>query len=257
MKQKNETPSEIDVKGQILVIQDKIDEELSKPECEIDMTVVDTYFKQIRELDGGVYEKSEEEISAELKNIYKKANTNKKKTILWYLNTTGKRVAAIFIVIGVFLGFSVGVYAVRKPIVEFFLNVKEKFSEVFFEQKAIDNAPDTIETVYTLGYVPEGYELIERKIEETYVMEIWSASNNQEIVFEQSCLNYDKKNIDSENINLETIYLDQRKVFHYEKFNQHQFIWNDENYLYNLTVSNLLNNNDYMSIISSLKEYVE
>ena len=198
MKQKNETPSEIDVKGQILVIQDKIDEELSKPECEIDMTVVDTYFKQIRELDGGVYEKSEEEISAELKNIYKKANTNKKKTILWYLNTTGKRVAAIFIVIGVFLGFSVGVYAVRKPIVEFFLNVKEKFSEVFFEQKAIDNAPDTIETVYTLGYVPEGYELIERKIEETYVMEIWSASNNQEIVFEQSCLNYDKKNIDSE-----------------------------------------------------------
>ena len=88
-------------------------------------------------------------------------------------------------------------------------------------------------------------------------MEIWSASNNQEIVFEQSCLNYDKKNIDSENINLETIYLDQRKVFHYEKFNQHQFIWNDENYLYNLTVSNLLNNNDYMSIISSLKEYVE
>lgn len=153
MKQKNATPSEMDVKQQILIIQDKIDKELSKPECEIDMNIVDNYFKQIRELDGGVYEKSDEQIAKELENIYKKANKNKKKPLLWYFNTTKKQAAAILIAIGIFFGLSIGVYAAREPIVEFFLNVKEKFSEVFFNQEDIEKAPKTIETVYTLGYV--------------------------------------------------------------------------------------------------------
>ena len=254
MKQKNETPSEIDVKGQILVIQDKIDEELSKPECEIDMTVVDTYFKQIRELDGGVYEKSEEEISEELKNIYKKANTNKKKTILWYLNTTGKRVAAIFIVIGVFLGFSVGVYAVRKPIVEFFLNVKEKFSEVFFEQEAIDNAPDTIETVYTLGYVPDGYELIERKIKETYVKTVWRNTNGEEIIFHQTCFNI-SQNLDNENNDFTISYVNNMKIAIREKYNLKEYYWNSNEYAFMFSAPNSIFNTDFCEITNSIEKY--
>ena len=188
MKQKNATPSEMDVKQQILIIQDKIDEELSKPECEIDMNIVDNYFKQIRELDGGVYEKSDEQIAKELGNIYKKANKNKKKPLLWYLNTTRKQAAAILIAIGLFCGLSIGVYAVREPIVEFFLNVKEKFSEVFFNQEDIENAPKTIETVYTLGYVPEEYKLIERKIFTKTVKTNWTNAENLDIFLQQFTL---------------------------------------------------------------------
>ena len=251
MKQKNETPSEIDVKGQILVIQDKIDEELSKPECEIDMTVVDTYFKQIRELDGGVYEKSEEEISEELKNIYKKANTNKKKTILWYLNTTGTRVAAIFIVIGVFLGFSVGVYAVRKPIVEFFLNVKEKFSEVFFEQEAIDNAPDTIETVYTLGYVPEGYELVDTQTYKKYTKSVWKDQNEEEIILNQQCIGTSQK-LDNENNDFVIFYINTAKVVMREKFHQKEFYWNNDNYTFMLSVPIIISDQESTKIIESI-----
>ena len=39
------------------------------------------------------------------------------------------------------------------------VNIYDKFTEFFFDKSDIEKAPSTIETVYTLGYVPEGYEL--------------------------------------------------------------------------------------------------
>lgn len=255
MKQTKATPSEIDVKRQILIIQDKIDEELNKPECEIDMNIVDNYFKQIRELDGGVYEKSDEQIAKELENIYKKANKNKKKLLLWYLNTTKKQAVAILIAICIFLGLSVGVYAAREPIVEFFLNVKEKFSEVFFNQEDIEKAPKTIETVYTLGYVPEGYELSDRKIYNKNVKTIWKTSLGTEIIFDQSCINNSEKTIDNEDNDLEIFYIENTKIITYEKFDQRKLIWNNEKYIFSLTVPKKISSEEYKNIINSLKKF--
>ena len=255
MKQKNATPSEIDVKRQILIIQDKIDEELNKPECEIDMNIVDNYFKQIRELDGGVYEKSDKQIAKELENIYKKANKNKKKPMLSYLNTTRKQVAAILIAIGIFCGLSIGVYAAREPIVEFFLNVKEKFSEVFFNQEDIEKAPKTIETVYTLGYVPEGYELSDRKIYNKNVKTIWKTSLGTEIIFDPSCINNSEKTIDNENSLSEIFYIENTKILKSEKLDQKIFLWNNNQYIYILTIPKTISDEECNRIISSLQEY--
>ena len=63
-----------DAHEQILEMEERIDEELSKGE-QADMHLTNAYFRRIRELDGGVYEKSEEEVSRELKALYAKART--------------------------------------------------------------------------------------------------------------------------------------------------------------------------------------
>ena len=254
MKQTNEPLLEIDVKGQILVLQAKIDEELEKPEDEIDMSVVDEYFKQIRELNGGAYEKSNEQMEQELKNIYRKATVKQSKTILWYLNTTGKRVAAIFLVIGLFFGLSFGIYAARTPIVEFFLNVKEKLTEVFFNEKDINQAPEMIETVYTLGYVPEGYELSKVDITDSKVNFIWTNPNETYIHFSQSKLR-DMSIIDTENSNYAIIYIGNRKILYFEKFETKTYFWNTDKYAFSLRITAPISNNEINLLIESLTLY--
>jgi len=254
MKEKNEISFEIDVKQEILLIQDKIDEELNKPENEIDMNLIDEYFKQIRELDGGVYEKSDEQIARELQNIYSKAAIKKKKCILWYLNTTGKRVAAIFIVIGLFFGLSFGVCAVRKPIVEFFLNVKEKFTEVFFDQEDAEQASQTIETVYTLGYVPEGYELSTSSITKYKADFVWQNQNGEYIHLTQGIL-LGTSTMDIEYSNYEIIYINDMKVAYSEKHGTTIYLWNTNEYKYFLVFSNDSLNENCSKLIESITEY--
>lgn len=254
MKEKNEMNFETDVKQEILFIQGKIDEELNKPENEIDMNLIDEYFKQIRELDGGVYEKSDEQIARELQNIYSKAAIKKKKCILWYLNTTGKRVAAIFIVIGLFFGLSFGVCAVRKPIIEFFLNVKEKFAEVFFDQEDAEQASQTIETVYTLGYVPEGYELSTSSITKYKADFVWQNQNGEYINFTQSIL-LGASTMDIEYSNYEIIYINDMKVAYSEKHGTTIYLWNTNEYKYFLVFSNDSLNENCSKLIESITEY--
>ena len=244
----------MDVRQQILNIQDKIDEELGKPECEIDMAVIDGYFKQIRELDGGVYEKSDTQITTELENICKKARKNKSRSIFWYINTTGKRVAAFFIVVGLLCGFSAGVYAIREPITEFFLNVKEKFSEVLFNTEDIEKAPTAIDTVYTLGYVPEGYELAETSITEHKVNFVWENQKADYIDFAQYILK-SSSTVDTEKFDCSIFYVNNMKVICLEKHINKTYFWNTNEYAFSLTAPISITNDDLIQIIESLTIY--
>lgn len=255
MKQKKSPLTEIDIKNKISLIQDKIDTELSKPENEINMNIIDSYFKQIRELDGGVYKKSQEQLSQDLQHICKNSTYAKKKLYMKCLNTFGKRVAAVFILVGVLFGLSIGVYATHESIAEFFLNVKDKFLEVFFNENDIEKAPETIETVYTLGYVPDGYVLSERKIYNKNVKTIWTTSSGIEIIFDQSCINNSEKTLDNEDNNLQIFYIENTKIVKSEKLDQQIFLWNNNRYIYILTISRTISDEECKKIINSLQEY--
>ena len=73
------------------------------------------------------------------------------------LNTPIKRIAACIAAAMIIFGSSMTVKAFREPVVEFFTNAYEKIVEIFFGDDDIAKAPSEIETVYTLGYVPDGY----------------------------------------------------------------------------------------------------
>ena len=117
-----------------------------------------------------------------------------------YTNTVAKKVAVIALVILLTFGASMSVSAVRKPVVEFIVNVYERFVEIFFGEDDIAEASCELETIYTLGKLPEGYELVECQIRKNYVHFVRQDVEGNIVKFSQHIFNsrgtydYEKSN---------------------------------------------------------------
>lgn len=146
-----------------------------------------------------------------------------------YVNTVGKRVAVLAVVLMLTFALSMSVSAVREPIVEFFVNVYEKFVEFFYDEDDVARAPNTIETVYTLGYVPEGYEMEECIITDLGIRIIWMNDTGDQIVFLQSVLD-GWSQMDYDDSNCEMFYMKDIVVAFLEKGNIQYYYWNTQNY---------------------------
>ena len=99
----------------ILSLNQKIDEELEKEDP--NMSVIDGYLKQIRDLCGNVQQKSKEELESELEIIYKRANSRKTRPKI--RSPYIQRVASILIVVICFFTFSISVCSTNTSFVEF------------------------------------------------------------------------------------------------------------------------------------------
>ena len=150
-----------------------------------------------------------------------------------YVNTVGKRIAMIAVVIALAFGLSMSVSAVREPVVKFFVHIYERFVEFFYDDDVVTKAPSTIETVYTLGYVPEGYELESCEIGKTMVVFIWTNSAGEQVVFSQKVLTANDL-IDYENADYEIVYSKGTKILFVRKNNKKSYYWNSEEYFFTL-----------------------
>ena len=245
--------SEQEIFEQILVIERKIDEELHDPE-KTNMVLVDEYFRQIRELDGGP-EETKAELDAELRIIYRKAAWRKKKKVFLQFLLDGKRVASILLMVGLVSVFSVGVYAARAPIVQFLSKTYDKYIEFFFDQSDVEKAPSTIETVYTLGYLPEGYELDSQSIEREATVSIWQKKDGNSIKLNQDILTavstLDKEDRDIVSYNIEDI-----QILFKEKYGQKTYFWNTNEYQFRLfIVDNDISAEEGIELIRSIIKY--
>lgn len=227
-----------DAHEQILEIEERIDEELSKGE-QADMHLTNAYFRRIRKLDGGVYEKSEEEVSRELNALYAKAKRRQRRkrvgSFTDSLHSVAQRAASILILIGVFSGLSAVVYAAREPIVNFLSNTYDKYIEIFFDENDVEKAPSKIETVYTLGSVPQGYELCSEYISDTFVEFTWKNKEDGSIKLVQRTLG----GISSfDNEELESLHVDVNgmSVLVTEKSIRKAYIWNTNDYLFSIAI---------------------
>lgn len=146
-----------------------------------------------------------------------------------YVNTVGKRVAILVVAIALTFALPMGVSAVREPVVEFFMNVYERFVEFFYDKDDIARAPDIIETVYTLEYVPEGYEMEECIITDLGIRIIWMNDTGDQIVFLQSVLD-GWSQMDYDDSNYEMFYMKDIVVAFLEKGNIQYYYWNTQNY---------------------------
>ena len=150
-----------------------------------------------------------------------------------YFNTLGKRIAVISLVIALTLACSMSVSAVREPIVEFITNMYEKFVEIVFDQDDIAKSPETIETVYTLGYIPEGYSLHEEVILDNRTSFVWVNNDFEQIIFTQYILagNY---SLDNENGDFEILHIADKKIAYMNKYGTKKIYWNTEDYAFSL-----------------------
>lgn len=152
-----------------------------------------------------------------------------------YTNTVGKKVAVIALVILFAFGASMSVSAVRKPVVEFIVNVYERFVEIFFGEEDIAEAPCEMDTIYTLGKVPEGYELVECKLQNTSVGFVWEDDEGNSIKFSQNFLN-SKATYDYENSNYTLVSVAGTEVAMIEKLDRKMFYWTLSEYAFSVSI---------------------
>jgi hypothetical protein len=171
-----------------------------------------------------------------------------------YVNSIGKRIAMIAVAIALTFGLSMSVCAVRKPVVEFFVNMYEKFVEFFYDDDVSAKAPSTIETVYTLGYVPEGYELESCSIEKMATCFIWINEVGEQIVFSQGLL-CEYSLMDNENSNYEIMSVNDITMAVLEKDSIRYCYWSTKNYRFILYMPSDISSDVFDSLINSIIKY--
>lgn len=171
-----------------------------------------------------------------------------------YFNTVGRRVAEIAAAMLIAFGCSMTVKAVREPFVEFFANIYEKFVEIIFGEDDIAKAPDTIETVYTLGFIPDGY-MVDRFYVDDYRTDMaWKNENGDRLALSQGILD-GSFIMDTEEADYHIIEWNNKKIAYSEKYGRKYFFWNSEEYEFSLTMSSNISEEEALALIDSLKKY--
>ena len=250
--------SEQEIREKISEINRKIDEELLDSE-KADMALVDEYLRQLKELDG-MSATSEEKLDEELRLLYEKADQKKQRKTYFAFCTVGRRVAAVLIVVGLFSMLSVVICAARSPYVQALFEKYDKYIEVFFDPSDIENAPSEIETVYTLGEVPEGYELKSQSVDSYSVSFCWSAKGRRSIEFKQYILDVmghlDNERLDKEQFEILIIEENEINLYYREKYGMKVYFWNTNEYKFLLYITDEdISMEDGIELIRSIVKY--
>ena len=169
-----------------------------------------------------------------------------------YFNTVGKRIAACVAAVMIIFGGSMTVKAFREPVVEFFTNAYEKIVEIFFGDDDIAKAPSEIETVYTLGYVPDGYEMESYSMNEIKTTARTVFINNEtKLIFCQYILD-GRTDLDNEDSKFEYIYIGDMKVIFVDKNETRSLFWNTHEYAFSLIVDTKVSEDEWIAIIQSV-----
>ena len=171
-----------------------------------------------------------------------------------YFNTIGKRVSGIAAAMLIAFSCAMTVKAVRESVVEFFANIYEKFVEVFFGEDDIAKAPDTIETVYTLGFIPDEYEVDRFIIDDSATSMLWRNAQGDMIVLSQGVLE-GSFTVDVEKSDFDIIDWNGIRIAYTEKYGIKSFFWNSEEYEFSLTISSNISEEEALALIESLKKY--
>lgn len=166
-----------------------------------------------------------------------------------YTNTMWKKVAVIVLVVFFVFSASMSVSAVRKPIVEFIINVYERFVEIFFGEMAVADAPANVEIVYTLRNVPEGYELVSHQYFGNYWECVWRS--NEDLILTQRILD-GNATLDFEDANYIVVCASDFDVICIDKLGRKMMYWNSEDYAFSLSVSNIFSLEECIVLIESL-----
>ena len=211
-------------------------------------------FKEINseELDNLNIPKEDFEFSEKYKKNMEKLLAKQRKPYWQYVNTAGKRAVACILVFIMIFASSMSISAFREPVVEFFVNVYERFVEIFCKEDGTPASPGEIETIYTLGYLPEGYEFESREI----------TGNISKLIFTNGKRNlYLMQHILSTNTTFDneesdfTIQLESGiKVAIAEKFEDKALYWNSSEYSFKLVVPKEFSDEECIKIIESIEK---
>lgn len=174
------------------------------------------------------------EFSVEFEKKMQKLIKRRNKPYYKIINTVGKRVACIVVI--VLLASSVTVLSVdalRNTVADFFVNIYEKFSTVqsVNEDKT---APTTIEDIYAITYDLSDYDVIYEE-KDNYSYNITYIKDDVVIDFLQYTKDMYDQNVNTENAEISTISITSKEaIIFLDNQSYHHLIWDNGDYILNI-----------------------
>lgn len=159
--------------------------------------------------------------------------TGKRSFFFHFINTPFKKaaIAAAFVAV-VALGAGVQSEAGKFPVVKFFQELYGDYVaiEPHEDLRKNEEKPQSIEAVYELGWVPEGYEKSYEDISEYMaVQSYYNEKNNIEVILQQFCVKA-YFSIEQEKDLYEEIKHEQKKYYYLEKAEEKTLVWYEDGY---------------------------
>lgn len=176
---------------------------------------------------------------------------NQKRPYWKLINTAGKRACAIILAVLIIFGGTMSVEAIREPVIGFIENVFEKFSELFVNNSGVENPPETIEEIFTLTSLPEGYVETSCDISEKSITTYWSDGNTI-LQLEQYTVGF-KVTIDTEDSGYTKFIHNNMEINYACKNSITTVIWHDKNYIYTINWYLEASMEDMIILIDSLE----
>ena len=173
--------------------------------------------------------------------IYGKGDTKKS------LSPKMKRIIAIIVAAALLLTSCAVIFhnEIREVIEEFF--VKLTYS-------GDGTGSDTIEEVYELTYLPEGYHLIEKKVRPLRIKWEYANETNDMIKFEQRVLDESGFAVDSESGYSQIKEIEEFDVYYRKNSEQHFYVWNENKYSFCLISDLKISDDVLVEIINGIKK---
>lgn len=132
--------------------------------------------------------------------------------------------------------------------------IREIFEDLFVKVTYKDDLTEgeTIEEVYTLTYVPEGYELEEKAINRLIVQYTYKNENDEFIAFEQRVLSSSDFVVDNEEGYSKITEIEDYDVYYRFTNTNHIYVWSDEKYSVKMKSSTQLSSKEVVLIIEGI-----
>lgn len=183
------------------------------------------------------------EFEASMKQLIGKQN----KPYYKYINTVGKRVAGIAVIMLTCLIVALfSVKSLREPFIDFVVKTYEKFTSLF-----VDKEDDTTEFKVMLPqYIPEGYEIINQNdYGNSYVCEY--ICNNKTLIYTQESNSFSKITVDTEKIIYNRAYINSLEGVYYENKKINCIVFSDGTYSF--SISGCLSKEELIKIAESIE----
>lgn len=194
-------------------------------------------------------QESEHEFSPKFNKDMEKLIKRRKKPYYKLINTFGKRVACVVCAVLVVSSATVlSVSALRNRVSDVFINVYNKFSTV--QSNNTDNAPETIETIYEIGYDLSNFS-VDYENYTDYQRHIIYRKDDVLIEFKQITKSTHDDDVNTENSDISTIYINGCDAIYFRDNHNFDFIiWDNEDY--DFTINSNIGKDVLIQIVESV-----
>lgn len=163
-----------------------------------------------------------------------------------------KRTLIAILIAAALLLTSCSVYIFREQIFDFIEEIYDKYIKVSYNEEQKGDG-ETIEEVYAVNYVPEGYELKEEISNPLMVYYMWENAAGETIVFEQFNLSSSEFLLDGEQGSTMIFEHNQLKIYCRQIDNSYYYIWSDGYYAITVNSSVELDKNELIKMIDNIE----